>query len=256
MLAGKEVARLVGIDDGGRLRQHLPRQVVVGHDDLDAQFVGPGHARHGGDAVIDGQDEVGAPLPGRVHHRRAQAIAIGKTARHQVGDSLRTHGAQAPHRQGAAGGPVGVIVAHHQDRAPARHPFRQPLRRPIDVQQASRRVQGTQGELAAGRVPHPARQVDAAQQGRQVGGHEDRGRRRRAATDDHPHGRGACLRRGEGARRRDGRGWGFGAYCHARGAYHGGAKRAAASARSPPASRRRTLNPIRHCRCGPGCRVN
>ena len=158
---------------------------------------------------------------GRVHHRRAQAIAIGKTARHQVGDPRRAHGAQAPHRQRAAGGAVGVIVAHHQDGAPARHPFRQPLRRPADVAQGPGRVQGAQGELAAGLVPHPARQVDAAQQGGQVGGHEDRGRRRGAATDDHPHGRGACLRRGEGARRRDGRGLRFGSYCHARGAYHG-----------------------------------
>jgi hypothetical protein len=62
--AGQVLAReaafgLVRIDDDARGRQRVGRQVVVGDDDFDAAPVRLGHAVDAGDAVVDGDDDVG-----------------------------------------------------------------------------------------------------------------------------------------------------------------------------------------------------
>jgi hypothetical protein len=115
VLAREGAAGLIGVDDGGGVREPVPGQMVIGHQHRDAEAVGVLHPGEAGDPVVHRDDEPRPQGGGRVHHRGAQSVAVGEAARDQVGDGGRPEGAQAEHRQRAAGGPIGVVVADHQN---------------------------------------------------------------------------------------------------------------------------------------------
>jgi hypothetical protein len=65
-LAGERAAGLVRVDDHIGLGQHRQLgggQVVVGHQHLQAECARAGHALDAGNAVVDGDQHVGARLP-------------------------------------------------------------------------------------------------------------------------------------------------------------------------------------------------
>ena len=112
-LARESAAGLIGIDDHVGLRQGVARQVVVGNQRGDAQRTGFFDAVDAGDAVIDGNDQVGFAVRGELDDGRGEAVAIFKTVRHQIGD-VGAHRAQPAHGDRAGGGAVAVIVGHDQ----------------------------------------------------------------------------------------------------------------------------------------------
>ena len=59
MFAWEGATGLIGVDDDGGIGQRLPRQVMVGNDDVDAELVCRLDACNTGNAVVDGDDDVG-----------------------------------------------------------------------------------------------------------------------------------------------------------------------------------------------------
>ena len=112
-LARESAAGLIGIDDHVGLRQGVARQVVVGNQRGDAQRTGFFDAVDAGDAVIDGNDQVGFAVRGELDDGRGEAVAIFKTVRHQIGD-VGAHRAQPAHGDRTGGGAVAVVVGHDQ----------------------------------------------------------------------------------------------------------------------------------------------
>ncbi len=99
VLAGEAAVRLVRVDDHARVRQRVARQVVVGDDHFDAAPVGFDHAVDAGDAVVDGDDDVGRLFArGQRDDLGRQAVAVLEAVGHDVVD-LRAHRAQAAQRR-------------------------------------------------------------------------------------------------------------------------------------------------------------
>ena len=103
------------------------------------------------DAVVDGHDETGALLARDLHDLRGQPVAVAPAVRHHephVGGSEQT---QAAHRDGAAGGAVGVVVADHDDARRGLDGVVEQCGGPVDVEQPVRREQACEGR-GRGRV--------------------------------------------------------------------------------------------------------
>ncbi len=115
MLAGKAIARLVGIDDrrgGGKLSRW---QMVIGHQHRNPQGIGPGYTRQAGDPVVYRDNQIRSLLGGQLHDLRGQAIAIVEPVRHQVGDPASTERPQGQDTEAGTGGPVAIIIPQDQD---------------------------------------------------------------------------------------------------------------------------------------------
>ena len=119
-LAFKSAAGLVGVHDDVGIGQpdaavHQRGQVVVGHQHLQAQRLGAGHAVDAGDAVVHGEQHVGTGGFDAVGDRCGQAVAVHHAVGHQIADALKAEQLQAAQRHSAGGGAVAVIVGHHAD---------------------------------------------------------------------------------------------------------------------------------------------
>ena len=118
-LALKAAAGLIRVDDDIGIGQlHRARtavgggQMVVGHQDLQAQLFGVGHALHAGNAVVHGDQHIGAGIEHALRNRRGQAIAIDHAVGHQIAHMFGTQQAQAAQGHSAGGGAVAVVVGH------------------------------------------------------------------------------------------------------------------------------------------------
>ena len=126
-LALETAAGLAGVDDDvgvGQLHRAFAvdgRQMVVGHQHLQAAGAGMGHAGAAGDAVVHRHQQL--RRPGRItRHRqvddgRRQAVAMHRAVGHHVADAGggRAQHHQAAQRHGAGGGAVAVVVGHDAD---------------------------------------------------------------------------------------------------------------------------------------------
>ena len=124
-LAGKLATRLVRIDNNIRGGQNITRQMVVCDQHLNTQGFGEGNTLKTGDAVIHGNNQVragvtqglrrGVDTRRQQDNFRRQAVAVFEAVGHQVIHLQRTHGPQAQHHQGGAGGTIGIKVTDHQN---------------------------------------------------------------------------------------------------------------------------------------------
>ena len=119
--AGKSATRLVGVDDDFSRGQLGAGQVVVGHQDLQAQSLGGGHAFHAGNAVVYRHQHLGTGGVNPLGDGRGQAVAIHHAVGYHVAHARGTQQAQAAHGHGAGGGAVTVVVGHDANRRLARH---------------------------------------------------------------------------------------------------------------------------------------
>jgi hypothetical protein len=111
---GREIAAgLVGIDDALGVGQGVARQVVVGDQRGDAVLLGAGDAFQAGDAVVDGDDQVGRLLGGDIDDFRRQAVAELEAVGEQEID-IGAERFQGAHADGGGGGAVAVVVADDQ----------------------------------------------------------------------------------------------------------------------------------------------
>jgi hypothetical protein len=86
MLARKAAPGLIRIDDAGGVGQLFTRQMVVGNQHLQTETLGFIDAFHRADAIVDGDQEIRAPLGGQPHDLRRQAVAELESIRHDVVD--------------------------------------------------------------------------------------------------------------------------------------------------------------------------
>ena len=89
--------------------------MVVGHQHLQAQRLGAGDAFEAGNAVVHGDEYVGAAGLHALGNRRGQAVAVKHPVGHQVADMLCAQQLQAAQSDGAGGGAVAVVVGDHAD---------------------------------------------------------------------------------------------------------------------------------------------
>ena len=88
-LLGKPQPGWFGLTMQSACGQFVGRQVVVGDQGGDAELRWRGHAVDAGDAVIDGDDQVGLALCGEIDDLRRQAVAVVKAVGHQIVDLRR-----------------------------------------------------------------------------------------------------------------------------------------------------------------------
>ena len=114
-LAGEVAARLVRIDDARGLRQRIAGQMVVGDQRGDAELVGARHAFDAGDAVVDGDQQVGAPrrARGEIDDFGREAIAVFEAVGHEIGH-VRAECGKRAHADGAGGGAIAIVVGDDQ----------------------------------------------------------------------------------------------------------------------------------------------
>ena len=102
------------------------------------------HAVDAGDAVVDGDDDVGCLFArGQFHDFRREAVAILEAVGDDVVDR-GAHGAQPAQGDGAGGGAVAIIVGHNGHFFAGLDGVGQEHGGGIDVQQAGRRHQAAQ----------------------------------------------------------------------------------------------------------------
>ncbi len=106
-------AGLVGIDDAVGVGQRRAGQVVVGDQRGDAEFAGAGDAFEAGDAVVDGDDEVGRLPRGDIDDFRRQAVAELEAVRDEEID-VGAERLERAHAERGGGGAVAVVVADDQ----------------------------------------------------------------------------------------------------------------------------------------------
>ena len=126
-----------------RRRQLGARQVVIGHDDIDAGGTGGGDGGNGRDAAVTGDDHLRADALRFGKAGRPKIIAIANPVRHERIDR-RARAPQDPsqHRRRALA--VHVVVAVHQDRPLLADRADQQLHRSRHVGQAMRIAQALQ----------------------------------------------------------------------------------------------------------------
>jgi hypothetical protein len=162
-LARKGAARLVRIDDHIGRRQRVARQVMVGHQHRNAQFVGACHAFDAGDAVVHGDDDVRLGMRREIDDFGRQAVAVLEAVGHQI-VHVGAHGAQRPDADGAGGGAVAVVVGHDEQPRIGFDRVGQHHRRVMRAGQLFRRQQGLQRIVDLAAVLHAACGIETRQQ--------------------------------------------------------------------------------------------
>ena len=171
MLVRKRASRLVGIDDPGRSRQMFTGQVVVGDDDVDARLHGRRHTIDAGDAVIDGDDDVGRTRRGKRDDFGRQAITKFEAVRYKEVDAS-TQRREAAHADGTRGGAIGVVVRHDQQALAPGNGVGKTLRNSGHSLHRRPRRQRREVVLERGARRHPACCIDARPKRRHAGGHQ------------------------------------------------------------------------------------
>ncbi len=171
VLAWKSAARLVRVDDAGGVRQHGPRQVVVGDEHRDAEFVGARHPFDTRDAVVDGDDQVGLALRGEIDDFGREPVAVLEAVRHEVID-VGAERAQAADADRAGRGAVAVVVGHDQQARLGFDRVGEQRRGVVDVRQRRRRHQAVDQQLQLVASLHAAPGQHAGERGQHAVGHE------------------------------------------------------------------------------------
>ena len=164
-LAGEAAAGLVGVDDSFGRGQFAAGQVVVGNQDLQPQFLGAAHTFHAGNAVVHGDQQLGALRGHALGNRAGEAIAIDHAVRHQIAHIARAQQAQATQRHSAGGGAIAVVVRHDADGLCAGDGVGQQSRGLVHAQQRGWGQQAGQGIVEFFVAAHAACSVQARQQG-------------------------------------------------------------------------------------------
>ena len=116
---GSPIADVSPFLDGDILAERGVPEMVVGDDDGHAGSARMGHAFEAGDAVVDGEQCIGALLHRQVDDGRCQAIAVHRAVGHDVGKRAGrgAEEGQASQCDDAGGGAVAVVVGHDADAA-------------------------------------------------------------------------------------------------------------------------------------------
>ena len=174
-LAFEAAAGLVRVDDHVGVGQLRAGQVVVGHQHLQAQRVGRGHAFDAGDAVVHGDQQVGAARL----HALARSAASGRSRRPR-GRAPGSRRAARPAGAGRAGRPrrrwrrrsrsrrrctacLPAAIASASSTAASRSALhaggrqqaRQAVVQFVLAQHAARRIQARQQRMDAGLLERP-----------------------------------------------------------------------------------------------------
>ncbi len=195
-LAFEAAAGLIGVDDDGRVGQLRAGQVVIGHQHLQAQRIGRGHAFDAGDAVVHGDQQVGAVLLDALRDRRSEAVPVDHAVGHEVVEFARAQQLQAAQGDRAGGGAVAVIVGHHAQLVAGRDAVGQQHGRFLQAFHAGGRQQAGQPIVELLHGQHAARRVQAGQQGMDAALLQRPGRARRdvAGEDLHSDSSRLCAR--------------------------------------------------------------
>ena len=141
VLACERAVGQIGIDQRVGSRQCIPRQMVVGDDDLQAQRLCVAHAFHTGNTVVHREKQLCAQGVHAVGNGGGQAIAIAYAVGHQIAGLLCTEQAQAAQRNGAGRGTVAVVIGNHADVPVGGNGVCQQVRRLFGPGQIARRQQ-------------------------------------------------------------------------------------------------------------------
>ena len=130
---------------------------MVGHDDVDTQFIGAAHRFRAADSGVHAHDELHPFGGGRLHHFGTHAIAILEAVRNVVagGAASQLDGLGQNHY---GGGSVHVVVAVDQDLLPLADGFPQARDSPRHVAHGERIM-----EVVERRLEEPARGGRVAQ---------------------------------------------------------------------------------------------
>jgi hypothetical protein len=137
--------------------------VVVGDQRGDAVLLGAGDAFQAGDAVVDGDDQVGRLLGGDIDDFRRQAVAELEAVGEQEID-IGAERFQGAHADGGGGGAVAVVVADDQQLRFGLDGIGQQLGGVGGVGQGGRRNQRLQFVVEFGLVGDAACGVEAGEQ--------------------------------------------------------------------------------------------
>ena len=85
--------------------------MVIGDQHPHPQRPGDLDTLQAGDAIVNGQEDIGLPLGGQGDDFRRQAVPVLETIRYQVTRSLQPQGPKSAHSQGAGRCAVGIIIA-------------------------------------------------------------------------------------------------------------------------------------------------
>ncbi len=158
-LAREGTSRLVGIDDGIGRRQLVAGQVMVGDQHPHPGRLGCRDAIDAGDAVVDGDQQVGFALRGDGNDFGRQPVAVLEAIGHQIIDMRRPQLTQAEHADAARGGTVGIEVADEQDALALFQRLDQQLDRGIDALELLIRNQPRQPLVQLLRASHATGRV-------------------------------------------------------------------------------------------------
>ncbi len=114
-LARKRAAWLVGVDDGIGVRQRLARQVVVGHQDLEASRLRRRDPVDAGNPVVDRDQQLRLALQCHFDDFRREAVPVFEAVGYQVVHVGRTEQAQTQHADGTGRGAIGIEVTDDQN---------------------------------------------------------------------------------------------------------------------------------------------
>ena len=160
-LAREFAARLVGVDDAPGVGQGVAGQVVVGDQHFHAQAVCFGDAVDAGDAVVDGDQDVGFFLfGGEADDFRRQAVTVIKAVGYQI-VHLSATAAQRTQSDRAGSGAVGVIVGNDQQFFTTGNGIGQQDGHGADVAQTFRRYEPFQVGIELRLIADAARSIDA-----------------------------------------------------------------------------------------------
>ena len=163
------------------------RQVMVGDQRRDAQFAGAGDALQAGDAVIDGDDQVGRLFGGQFDDFRRQAVAELEAVGNQEID-VGAERLQGAHADCGGGGAVAVVIADDQQAGFGLDGIGQDMGGLVGIGQRGGRQQRLQFVVEFGLVGDAARRIEAGEQRVQALLFElPDGARRAAAGDDVGH---------------------------------------------------------------------
>ncbi len=141
---------------------------MVGDQHLEPRRLGCRHAINAGDAVVDGQQQVGLTLQRHGDNLRGQAVTVLEAVGHQIIDMRRAEQAQTEHTDCAGGGAVGVEVADDQDALALRQRLDQQLDSRIDALELLIWDQPRQALVQLFGGLHAAGGVETGQQRRQI----------------------------------------------------------------------------------------
>ena len=183
-LAGKRAAWLVGVDDGIGVRQRLARQVVVGHQYLEASRLRRRDAVDAGNPIVDRDQQLRLALQCHFDDFRCEAVPVLETVGYQVVHVGCTEQAQTQHADGTGRSAIGIEVTDDQNALALIDGLHQQVDARVDALELLVGQQARQTLVQLGLALHATGGVQARQQGWQVA-KKRQGRGQRARFDTH-----------------------------------------------------------------------